>query len=122
MAEFIEYLAKYGWVLALIAIAGVVILGVMKYCNLFSKLEEKTRHFVYIGISVGLSVLGSAIYLLCSGQFEISYFIGIALAIYALNQAWYNIFKVTELKELIIKVLEKIIELFKKTEDKSKEK
>lgn len=118
MDAIILFFTQYGLPLTLIAVAGVIILGVMKYCNLFSKLEETQRHLVYIAISVGLSVVGSIIYLLCIGQFEFSYVIGITVAIYALNQAWYNIFKATTLNDLIVEILNKIIEFFKR---KSKE-
>lgn len=114
MESLMIFFQQYGLQLTLIAIAGVIILGILKYCNLFSKLEEDKRHYVYIGISVGLSLIGTAIYLLCVQQFDAPKFFAIATAIYAINQTFYNIYKVTPLKELIVKLLDKI---FKKTNE-----
>lgn len=110
MDEFIQFFARFGLPITLIAFAGIVILGIMKYCDLFTGLQERTRHFVYVGISAGLSIIGSIIYLLIVGQFELTFIVAITLAIYALNQTWYNIFKVTSFNDLMTKLLTKIIE------------
>ena len=114
MDELIQFFAKFGLPITLIAFAGIAILGIMKYCNLFTGLKEQTRHFVYVGISAGLSIIGSIVYLLIIGQFELNSIVAIALAIYALNQTWYNIFKVTSFNDLMANLLTKIIELIKK--------
>lgn len=113
MDEFIQFFARFGLPITLIAFAGVAILGIMKYCDLFTGLQEQTRHFVYVGISAGLSIVGSIIYLLIVGQFEPNLIVAVALAIYALNQTWYNIFKVTSFNDLMTKLLTKIIEFIK---------
>ena len=110
MDEFIRFFARFGLPITLIAFAGIAILGIMKYCDLFAGLQEQTRHFVYVGISAGLSIIGSIVYLLIVGQFELNFIVAIALAIYALNQTWYNIFKVTSFNDLMTKLLTKIIE------------
>ena len=110
MDELIQFFAKFGLPITLIAFAGIAILGIMKYCNLFTGLKEQTRHFVYVGISAGLSIIGSIIYLLIVGQFELNFIVAIAFAIYALNQTWYNIFKVTSFNDLMTKLLTKIID------------
>lgn len=108
MEQLLAFFTEYGLPLTGIAILGVIILGVLKYCNVFSKLEEETRHYIYIGISVGLSLIGAVIYLVCVDQFDMPKFLAIATAVYAINQTFYNIYKVTPLKELIIKLLNKI--------------
>ena len=61
MDEFVQFFAKFGLPITLIAFAGIAILGIMKYCDLFTCLQEQTRHFVYVGISAGLSIIGSNI-------------------------------------------------------------
>ena len=110
MDEFTQFFARFGLPITLIAFAGIAILGIMKYCDLFIGLQEQTRHFVYVGISAGLSIIGAIIYLLIVGQFELNFVVAIALAIYALNQTWYNIFKVTSFNDLMTMLLTKIIE------------
>lgn len=115
MENLIKFFSAYGLAITLIALAGIVILGILKYCNLFKKLEEGKRHYIYLTISVGLSLIGTAIYLLVVGQFEFNYFLLIASAIYALNQTFYNIFKITPINTLFRKILDF---LFKAAEEK----
>lgn len=115
MENLINFFTAYGLAITLIALAGIVILGILKYCNLFKKLEERKRHYIYLTISVGLSLISTAIYLLVVGQFEFNYFLLIASAIYALNQTFYNIFKITPINTLFRKILDF---LFKAAEEK----
>ena len=121
MDALVTFFTQYGLPLTGIAILGVIILGVMKYCNLFQKIKEETRHYVYIGISAGLSIVGAAIYLACTGNFDMPKLIAIATAMYAINQAFYNIYKVTPLQDLILKILEKIFKEKDFKNDKTKE-
>lgn len=115
MEEILVFFSTYGWQLALIAIAGIIVLGILKYCNLFKKIEEKYRHYIYIGISVGLSLIATVIYFACVGKLtadNVGLLFGIAGAIYALNQTFYNIFKVTPINKLAVMLLDWIKSLF----------
>ena len=114
MENLINFLATYGVAITIIAIAGIVILGVLKYCNLFKKIAENKRHYIYLAISIGFSVLATLVYLLIVRQFEIGYFLTIAAAIYALNQTFYNIFKVTSINKLATKILDFVLSFIKK--------
>ena len=105
MDELLTFLQSYGWQLSLIALAGIVVLGVLKYCNVFNKLDEKIRHILYLVISVGLSVVGSIIYLACIHQLTVGGAFAIAGAILALNQVFYSIYANTPLKELSKKLI-----------------
>lgn len=106
--QFTTFVANYGWQLALIALAGIVILGVLKYANIFSKIEKENRKPVYLAISVGLSIIGSAIYLAVIKKFEFGYFAAIAFAILALNQTMYSIYENTNLRDLLHKIFDEI--------------
>lgn len=99
------YLQTYGWQLALIAFLGIIILGVLKYANAFKKVKEENRKPIYFAISVGFSLLATVVYLLIMKQFEITYFITVATAIYALNQTMYSVYETTKLKDLVCKLL-----------------
>ena len=120
MENLIKFFSAYGLAITLIALAGIVILGILKYCNLFKKLEEGKRHYIYLTISVGLSLIGTAIYLLVVGQFEFNYFLLIASAIYALNQTFYNIFKITPINTLFRKILDFLFKAAEEKVDKEK--
>ena len=106
MEELLIFLRLYGWQLALIALAGIIILGVLKYCNVFKKFEEKIRHVFYLLISVGISIIGSIIYLACVGSLTVEFAFAVAAAILALNQTFYTIYSNLSLKELFLKLID----------------
>ena len=106
MDELLVFLQTYGPWVALIALVGIVILGVLKYCNVFNKFEEKIRHVLYLIISVGISIIGSVIYLACVHQVDVTYIFTVAAAILALNQTFYTIYSNLSLKELFLKLID----------------
>ena len=119
--QFTTFIAVYGWQLALIALAGIIILGVLKYANVFSKIDKENRQPIYLAISVGFSVVASAIYLAVIKQFEITYFCAIAAAILALNQTMYSIYENTKLRDLLHKIFRAIDTKIKAKKNKDAE-
>lgn len=107
---------NYGVAIMCIALAGIVILGILKYCNVFKKLDEKYRHYAYLGISIALSIIGSIVYLACVHQLTFSIVCSLATLIFGLNQAAYAIYANTPIKELFIKVLDAIKKLIHKSD------
>ena len=105
MEQITLFIAHYGWEIALIALAGVVLLGVLKYANVFSKVEKDKRKPLYFAVSVGFSVLATVIYLGFKGQFELNYILTISMATYTLNQAVYAVYETTTLRDLVSKIL-----------------
>jgi len=122
MDKLTEFFGNYGWACTLIAIIGIAILGVLKYCNLFKSIGEGKRHYIYLAISIGLTLIATAVYLLCVGNFSLLYYIGIAIAVFTLNQTFYNIFKVTPINSLFVKLLDIVKRVFaeRDTDDKQK--
>lgn len=117
MEQFIAFLESYGWQLTLIAIAGVMILGILKYCKVFDKLEEDIRHFLYLLISVGLSIVGAVIYLACIHQLNAEFIFSFAAAIFAINQVAYTIYDTTPLRSLLKRIWDKIVEILSKKDE-----
>ena len=107
---------NYGVAIMCIALAGIVVLGILKYCNVFKKLEEKYRHYAYLGISIVLSVVGSVIYLACVHELTFSIVCSLATVIFGLNQAAYAIYANTPIKELVVKILDEIKKLIHKSD------
>lgn len=105
MDQILAFFEQNGLWLTLIAILGIVVLGILKYLNVFKKLDEKYRHVCYLAISVGLSIIGSCIYLACIHQFTFTYIMTLTGAIFALNQAFYAIYDTTTLKDLVSKLI-----------------
>lgn len=121
MEDILVFFQQHGLWLTLIAIFGIILLGVLKYCNVFKKFEEKIRHLLYLVISVGISIIGSIIYLACVHQLDIVYIATLAGAIFALNQAFYTLYDTSTLKELLSKLVNWIKEKINKKKDSGNE-
>ena len=87
-----QFFSNYGLVIGLIALAGVILLGVLKYCKVFEKVKNDTvRHLLYCVCSVGFTLIGVIIYLLCSHGWNWTFFITLIPVVWGLNQAMYNL-------------------------------
>lgn len=106
MEELLLFFANYGKVLSLIALGGILLLGLLKYLNVFSKIEKERRKILYLLISVGLSITGAIIYLAVIDNLDIDYIVGVSAAIFALNQTFYAIYETTTLRELVAKIID----------------
>ena len=118
MEEMTLFFQIYGWQLALIALLGIVLLGVLKYANAFSKIDKDKRKPIYFAISIGFSLCATIIYLLIIDKFTVEFFITVATAIYALNQTMYSIYETTKPRDLVAIVLTFVKNRKIKTEDK----
>ena len=112
--QVVVFAAANGWQIALIALLGIILLGVLKYCNVFKKIDQEKRKPIYFAISVGASLVGTIVYLLIIKQFNLEYIIGLTGVIYSLNQTAYTFFENTKLRDLSVKLLDWIVSLFKK--------
>lgn len=119
MEELLIFLNIYGWQLALIALIGIVILGVLKYANLFDFVEKEKRKPIYFLITVGFSLIATFIYLAIIDQLTLEYFATVATAIYALNQTFYTIYENTNLRDLLISLLEFLKFIIKNRKEKA---
>ena len=114
MEEMMIFLGTYGWQLAVIAFVGIVLLGVLKYANVFSNIEKDKRKPIYFAISVGFSVIATIVYLLIVGSFSVEYVVTVSTAIYALNQTMYAVYETTKLRDLVSSILDWLSEMVKK--------
>lgn len=105
MEEMIlQFITTYGWQLALIACSGILVLGILKFFNVFKKVNKDKRKYLYAGISSALSILASGIYLWITGLFTWSGFGIISGAIYTLNQAIYAVYENYGIRALLRKM------------------
>lgn len=100
----IQFVSTFGWQLALIACGGIFVLGVLKFFNLFEKIEKNKRKYLYAGISAGISIIASAIYLVAIGAFNVAGFGVIAGAIYSINQSIYALYENTGFRTALRKL------------------
>ena len=100
----IQFVSTYGWKLALIACSGIFVLGILKFFKIFDKINKENRKYVYAGVSSGLSISASAIYLIVVGGFSMVCFSVVAGAIYALNQSIYAVYENSGFRTLLRKL------------------
>ena len=105
MEEMIlQFITIYGWKLALIACSGIFVLGVLKFFKVFEKIEKTKRKYLYAGISAGISITASGIYLAIVGGFQLASFGVIAGAIYGINQTIYALYENTGFRSALRKL------------------
>lgn len=117
----IEFFEKYGWKLTLIALSGIVLLGILKLFHIFDKVPKSCQKYIYAGISSALSILAAGLYLHFTSGFDWSSFGLTALAIYALNQFSYALYENTGLRAGARKIVNAILSLFAKIKSKKDE-
>ena len=100
----LQFITTYGWKLALIACSGIFVLGVLKFFNIFNKIEKSKRKYLYAGISASISIIASAIYLVIVGLFNWAGFGVIAGAIYGINQTIYALYENTGFRSALRKL------------------
>lgn len=98
-----EFFKQYGWQLTLIALSGIIILGVLKFFNVFKKVPEDKRKYVYAGISSGFSIIAGVVYLAVTHALNWAAFGVAAVAIYTLNQTLYSVYETYGLRTLLQK-------------------
>lgn len=117
MEELLNFLEQYGIWPSIIALVGIFILGLLKYNNVFIKYNEKTRHVLYLLITVGISTIGSVIYLAVVDQLTVAHIAAIASAIFALNQTFYSIYSNLDLKNIFMDIKNFFMALLKKNKN-----
>lgn len=122
MEELLNFFVNYGLWFGVIALAGVILLSVLKYCKVFEKItNDNYRKVTYLLCSVGFSLIGCIIYMLCTSTFNWIGLFPLAAAIWALNQTFYNIFKTTKLNDLVVMVMNWIVNFIKTKMSKQEE-
>lgn len=109
----------YGWVVAVIALAGIIILGGLKYGGAFKKVDKQYRHYIYLAISVGLSLIATIVYFACIHYLtkdHVAALFTVFGSIFTLNQTAYVVYANTPLKSLFLKLLDLIKGCVKKSD------
>ena len=117
----IEFFETYGWKLTIIALSGILILGILKQFRLFDKVPKTYRKYIYASISSALSILAAGIYLHFTSGFVWSAFCVCAFAIYALNQFAYALYENTGLRAGMQKIVYALIGFIKRAKTQKSE-
>ena len=100
----INFFTNYGWQLALCAISGILVLGILKFFNVFKKVEASKQKYAYAGVSSIFSIAAAAVYLVLTNSFVWTSFGITASAIFTFNQTMYSIYENTGLRSLVQKL------------------
>lgn len=115
MEEMIlNFFSTYGWQLTLIALGGIVILGVLKAFKVFDKIPKDYRKYIYAAIATLLSAIGSVVYLVVNKAFGWTSFILLVGVLYALNQTMYAVYETYGVRRLFKWIADTIKKLFTK--------
>lgn len=114
MEQFLVFIESHGLPAFIIAISTIFILGVLKMCKVFSKIQNKNvRKSIYLVIDIVMAFAGTAIYYaIYHIAFNIEYLwcsliqVGSTLSLYA-------VFENMHIRELVKKLLEWVVSWFK---------
>lgn len=66
MDKLLSYIETYGLSILVVAISIIVVIGLLKVCKVFDKIQSKNvKKFIYYALDIVLSFGGSAIYFAC---------------------------------------------------------
>lgn len=109
----LTFMANHGWKLTLIALSGILLLGILKFFHIFDNLSKGKRNACYIGISTLYSIITAMIYLLAVGKCDAIKMCFLAGGIYMLNQAAYATYENYGVRALFRKIFNSIRNSFK---------
>lgn len=109
-----EFFKNYGWQLTLLALSGIVVLGLLKWFGVFNKIKTDNKKYIYYAISCLLSIIACTIYILATKTFAWASYGILCGAVIAFTGAVYTIYENTGFRKLWKKlILDNIAKLFK---------
>lgn len=110
----ITFFKDYGWQLGLLALSGMVLLGLLKWIGCFKKLPTKAKKYVYYALSCIFSIAACSVYILVMHTFEWINWLILCGSVVLFTGGVYNAWENTHLRELWKKVvLDNISKFFK---------
>ena len=110
----ITFFKDYGWQLGLLALSGMVLLGLLKWIGCFKKLPTKAKKYVYYALSCFFSIVACTIYILLMHTFDWINWLILCGSVVLFTGGVYNAWENTHLRELWKKlVLNNIARFFK---------
>ncbi len=99
-----EFMKLYGITLTLIALSGILFLGILKFFKVFDKVPKAKRKYIYGGISAGFSIIASVCYLAYNGSLTATMVLALCPVIYMLNQSAYAVYENFGIRKGLAKV------------------
>ena len=109
----IDFFKTFGWQLFLLALSGIVILGMLKWFGCFKKLKNDYKKYFYFGLSCAFSIIACTIYLLITHNFHWLSYLSLCGAVIGLTIVVYAIYEHIGLRVLWKKVLNLLAKGFK---------
>lgn len=109
-----DFCKTFGWKLCLLAVAGIVILGCLKWFGCFKKINDKYKKYVYFATSCAISIISCTIYILVMHKFVWYNYLLLCGSVIVLTQAVYGLYEMLIRPHWKKLVLDNIAKLFKK--------
>lgn len=109
----IDFFKTFGWQLFLLALSGIVVLGMLKWFGCFRKLKDEHKKYVYFALSCLFSIIACTIYLIVISNFHWISYLMLCIAVIGLTLVVYGIYEHIGLRTLWKKVLNLIAKAFK---------
>ena len=123
--DIIKFFTQFGWQMTVLAVSGIFLLGVLKMSGAFSKVkiyvkdkngtkvisEKNTiqfKKFLYMFISVLLSVAACSVYLYIRKEINIVFIATLTIPVFGLNQIAYGIYENLGVRTVWKMLLDKI--------------
>lgn len=100
-----SFITNYGWQLALVALAGILFIGILKHFDAFNKVKKEYRKFIYYPVSCAIAVLACVAYMFAA-QYEQAIkmsalgWVYLCLAVMGYSVALYAFYENTGLRNL----------------------
>lgn len=109
-----DFCQKFGWKLFLLAIAGIFILGCLKWFGCFKKINDKYKKYVYFTTSCAISIISCTAYILVIHKFVWYNYLLLCGSVIGLTQAVYGLYEILIRPHWKRLVLDNIAKLLKK--------
>lgn len=113
------FFTDYGLVLGVLAVASILVLGILKFFKVFDKIPDDYRKYVYMGVATVLCAVSSLIYLTATDSFNWTVFGTLTGAVWGANQLMYSAYESYGVRALVKKIGTYIVTLV--ANDKIKE-
>lgn len=97
----LQFFLTHGWKLTLLSCSGIFFLGVLKYFDLFRRLEASKKKVVYAIISACFSIAVCGIYLAATDKFTWLGFGILSAGVFGVNQSVYAVYENCGIRTLV---------------------
>lgn len=97
----LQFFLTHGWKLTLLSCSGILFLGILKYFDVFKKLDATKKKAVYAVISACFSIAVCGVYLVVADKFTWGSFGILSAGVFGVNQSVYAVYENAGIRTLV---------------------